>query len=277
VLKRTTVRIATIVFAFSVAVAAQQPPGARGGGAAQQPGPQQPGAPGGRGGAPVVPAGKNLKVLPPNADVMFAMQVFNEALGVDCLYCHVQGDFASDDNPKKDIARKMIGIVGKIDNSFTSSAGVFPAGFHEVDCTTCHRGSVKPETKAPKEFYNRGESVRGSPPPDPTPGVNVKVLAVGTQVHGGGGIMHDFRDALGVDCGFCHGGGRPFESETNPRKDIARNMIMLVNQINSNFPGAGPFPTGTQMVTCWTCHRGGPHPTSVYNKDYGPPKEAPRQ
>jgi len=27
-----------------------------------------------------------------------------------------------------------------------------------------------------------------------------------------------------------------------------------------------------QAVTCWTCHRGDPHPTSVNNKDYGPPK-----
>jgi len=247
-----------LFLALSSTLAAQQPPGgARGGGAA--------------------PAGKNLKVLPANADVAFAMQVFAEALGVNCAYCHVQNDFASDDNPKKDIARKMIAMVGKIDLTFPSSTGAFPGGFHEVDCTTCHRGSVKPETKAPKEFYNRGESLRGSPPPDPTPGINVKALAPGTQVHGGGGIMHDFRDALGVDYSFCHGGGRPFESESNPRKDIARNMILMVNQINSNFPGGGAFPTGTQMVTCWTCHRGSPSPANVYNKDYGPPKEEPRR
>jgi hypothetical protein len=49
---------------------------------------------------------------------------------------------ASDNNPKKDIARKMIGMVRQIDGSFPSSTGVFPAGYHEVDCTTCHRGSV---------------------------------------------------------------------------------------------------------------------------------------
>jgi len=194
---------------------------------------------------------------------MFAMQVFNDALGVNCLYCHVQGDFVSDDNPKKEIARKMIAMVGKIDLTFPSSTGAFPGGFHEVDCTTCHRGSVKPETKAAKEFYNRGESLRGSPPPDPTPGINVKALAPGTQVHGGGGIMHDFRDALGVDCSFCHGGGRPFEAESNPRKDVARNMILMVNQINSNFPGTSPFPAGMQMVTCWTCHRNRDKPVAT--------------
>ena len=38
------------------------------------------------------------------------MQGFNEALGVQCTYCHVQGDFAADTNSKKEIARKMIGI-----------------------------------------------------------------------------------------------------------------------------------------------------------------------
>jgi hypothetical protein len=85
--------------------------------------------------------------------------------------------------------------------------------------------------------------------------------------------MHDFRDALNVDCGFCHGGGRAFENESNPRKDIARNMILMVQQINRNFPDTGVFPSGLQMVTCWTCHRGDTHPANVFNKNYGPPKE----
>jgi photosynthetic reaction center cytochrome c subunit len=267
-MRATAMRIVILVFALSVMLAAQQAPGPRAGGAGQAGA-----APGGRGGAPAAPAGKNLQVLPPNADVAFAMQVFDDALGVNCLYCHVQGDFASDANPKKDIARKMLRMLGQIDLSFPSSTGAFPAGFHEVDCTTCHRGSVKPETKTGPEFYNRGESMRGSPPPDPTPGVNVKVLPPDTQVHGSGGAMHEFRDSLGVDCSFCHGGGRPFEAEANPRKDIARNMLLMVRQINRNFPGTGEFPQGPLMVSCWTCHRGEPHPPNVFNKNYGPPKE----
>jgi hypothetical protein len=247
--------LAILLLAFSVTLAAQQPAGGQRAGGAQPPAP------------------KNLKVLAPNTDMMFTMQLFNEALGVQCIYCHVQGDMASDSNPKKDIARKMIGIVRQIDGSFPSSTGVFPAGYHEVDCTTCHHGSVKPETEPAKEFYNRNESL-GGPPPQITPAVNLKVLPPGTQVHGGG-VMHVFRNSLHVDCSFCHGGGRPFEAEANPRKDIARNMILLVRQINTNFPGMGVFPNGPQAVTCWTCHRGEPHPTSVNNKDYGAPKSEP--
>src|SRR6266849_8905587 len=130
--------------------------------------------PGGRGGVPP-PAPKNLKLLAPTADIPFTMRNFNEALGVQCTYCHVEGDFAADTNPKKETARKMIAMVRLIDTSFPSSAGVFPAGYHEVDCITCHRGSVKPETKAPREFFNRNESL-GAPPPPITPGLNLKVL-----------------------------------------------------------------------------------------------------
>lgn len=243
-------RFLILVLLLSVPVAAQQPAGRAGG-------------------APATTF-KNLKVLAPETDMPFAMQMFNQALGVQCTYCHVNGDLASDANPKKDIARRMIGMVRQIDGSFPSSTGVFPAGYHEVDCTTCHHGTVKPETKAPQEFYNRNESL-GGPAPRITPGVNLKVLPPGTQVHGGG-VMHDFRDSLNVDCSYCHGGGRPFEAEANPRKDIARTMILMVRQINANFPGTGVFPDGMSVVTCYTCHRGTPHPESVGNKRYDAPK-----
>jgi len=215
-------------------------------------------------------AQKNLKVLAANTDIPFAMQNFSQALGVQCTYCHVQDDYASDANPKKETARKMIGMVRQIDPFFPTSAGVFPAGYHEVDCLTCHRGSAKPEMKAPTEFFNRNESL-GAPPPAVTPGVNLKVLPVDTRVHGEGSVMHDFRDALKVDCGYCHGAGKPFQTDENPRKEIARRMILLVRQINSNFPGTGVYPAGNQSVTCWTCHRGGPHPVAAGNQDYGPP------
>jgi photosynthetic reaction center cytochrome c subunit len=119
---------------------------------------QQPAA---RGGGPA-PTYKNLKVLAPNSDIPFIMTFFNEALGVQCTYCHVQGDLAADGNPKKEMARKMISMVRVIDTSFPSSNGVFPAGYHEVDCLTCHRGSVKPETVATAQTRSvTGRSRRG--------------------------------------------------------------------------------------------------------------------
>ena len=126
-------RFVILVLLLSVPVVAQQPAGRAGG-------------------APA-PTFKNLKVLAPDADIPFAMQIFNQALGVQCVYCHAEGDYASDTNPKKDVARRMIAMVRQIDGSFPSSTGVFPAGYHEVDCTTCHHGSVKPETNPPEGAF----------------------------------------------------------------------------------------------------------------------------
>ena len=98
-----------------------------------------------------------------------------------------------------------------------------------------------------------------------------KVLAPDTKVHSPDSIMGEFRDALNVDCSYCHGGGKPLETDVNPRKDVARKMILLVRQINTNFPGTGVYPVGQQAVTCYTCHRGDPHPVSLGNRRYDLP------
>jgi hypothetical protein len=216
------------------------------------------------------PAAKNLKILAPKTDIDFVMENFSAALGVQCTYCHVQGDFASDANPHKETARRMIAMARQIDANFASSGGVFPAGYHEVDCSTCHRGKVMPETKAPADFWSRGDSL-GLIIPKIVPGVNLTVLPASTRVHGDGSIMHDFRDALHVDCDFCHS-AKGFQLDDNPRKDVARKMIVMVRQINANFPGTGVYPEGTQAVTCYTCHRGDPHPASASNNSFPAPK-----
>ena len=220
--------------------------------------------PAGRGATPPQ-SFKNLKLIDEKTDVMLVMRDFNKALGVQCTYCHVQGDFPADTNPKKDIARKMIAMVRVIDTSFPSSTGNYPQGYHEVDCITCHRGSAKPETVAPKKFYTRVFPHGMPSASEPKPGVSLKVLPLDTHVHGTDTVMGEFNDALHVDCNYCHGGGRSQEFDINPRKDIARKMILLTRQINANFPGTGVFPVGQQEVTCYTCHRGDPHPPSVSN------------
>lgn len=84
---------------------------------------------------------KNLKLLQP-ANARQAMQAFRAALGVQCVYCHVQGDFASDDNPKKNVARMMITMARQINMNF-------PDGKQHVTCFTCHRGAEEPLIEAP--------------------------------------------------------------------------------------------------------------------------------
>ena len=88
---------------------------------------------------------KNLKVLKISGEQLRdTMRAFNTALGVQCGHCHAQGDFSSDANPKKEMARTMIGMTREINGHFPSSEGTM-----KVRCYTCHRGAVTPLTTPP--------------------------------------------------------------------------------------------------------------------------------
>ena len=83
----------------------------------------------------------NLKILKATsgAEVIQIMHTFTTGLGQQCTYCHAAGNYASDENPKKDTARKMIAMVQKINAEF-------PDGKMHVSCYTCHRGEAQPKT-----------------------------------------------------------------------------------------------------------------------------------
>lgn len=223
----------------------------------------------GAGGRGPAPAPRNLKLLEANDALLDVMREFNESLGVQCVYCHVQGDFASDAKPQKDTARRMITLVRSTRKYFpVTTDGDYPGGFnHDVDCFTCHRGAAKPETKSNNHFLNKEDAEGFVPPKEEA--TNLKVLPRGTEVHGEGSIMEDFRDALQVNCWYCHSGGpMNFAGDESPRKEIGRKMIEMTREINAGFPGTGSYPAGPSEVTCFTCHRGDPSPRSFSNKNW---------
>jgi len=79
---------------------------------------------------------KTLKALPASA-FLDTMRNFTMSLGVECEFCHVEHDFASDDKKEKKTARKMIAMTD------TANTQTFE-GRTEVRCYTCHRGAKKP-------------------------------------------------------------------------------------------------------------------------------------
>jgi photosynthetic reaction center cytochrome c subunit len=79
---------------------------------------------------------KNLQLLKPE-EVHEAMNSFRVGLGVECTFCHVKGDFSSDEKHNKFVARKMIELVRSINPKF-------PDGKDHVSCYTCHRGAEEP-------------------------------------------------------------------------------------------------------------------------------------
>lgn len=98
---------------------------------------QEPSA-GGRGrGGPMGPP-KNLKILKPD-ELMPTMRAFAVGLGVRCNFCHMQGDFASDENHHKVTARQMLTMVRQVNQTYFNSN-------ERVTCYTCHRGDEHPKT-----------------------------------------------------------------------------------------------------------------------------------
>lgn len=79
---------------------------------------------------------KNLKILQPE-NFRASMDVFTQALGVNCQYCHVAGNFESDDKPQKNTARMMLTMSRELNEKFGD-------GKAHVRCYTCHQGSAQP-------------------------------------------------------------------------------------------------------------------------------------
>jgi hypothetical protein len=125
-----------IAFAERTDLRAQQPQGAP-----QAPAPQgapQPGG-GGRGGPP-----KNIQVLKdvPQDQLMLTMQYIAASLGVNCNFCHVQGQNDLDDKETKKTAREMMKMVADVNLKFFD-------GKDRLSCASCHNGHSKPVRTPP--------------------------------------------------------------------------------------------------------------------------------
>ena len=96
---------------------------------------------------PNKPAGeafKNVQVLKdvPTGQFLQYMRAFTTSLGVECGFCHVEGDRAADTKEEKLTARKMITMTHDINEHFFN-------GKMEVRCYTCHKGASHPVSQPP--------------------------------------------------------------------------------------------------------------------------------
>lgn len=105
------------------------------------------------------PRFKNLKILPKNISeeaLDSIMDHFSISLGVKCGFCHVHNDekktwdMASDANPDKLIARKMMIMTNGINikyfpgEKYTKDQQAIQA----ITCYTCHKGEAIPVSVA---------------------------------------------------------------------------------------------------------------------------------
>ena len=119
--------------------------------------------------------------------------------------------------------------------------------------------------------------------PAPT---NLKVLPktmTGEQVHE---LMETWEGSLGVHCDTCHTAdpknigpnGRPrlnFADDSKPKKDTARLMFKMTEDINKNYVSmVGETGAPPAQVTCGTCHRGHLKPEAfvIPDEDHNGPR-----
>jgi hypothetical protein len=97
---------------------------------------------------------------------------------------------------------------------------------------------------------------------------NIKALQ-GTPANELNQSMHLMKGAVGLDCTDCHI-EREWEKDVKPAKDVARKMIVMMNDINTRQFG------GRQVVTCNTCHNGRPIPAAMPAFPVAEPSVAPK-
>lgn len=93
---------------------------------------------------PAEQAYMNIKVftgLPANR-LEQVMKSWKNSLGVECTFCHVKGEWQSDEKEEKESARYMKKMTDSIATTHFD-------GKYEVTCYTCHRGEEHPAKNPP--------------------------------------------------------------------------------------------------------------------------------
>jgi Photosynthetic reaction centre cytochrome C subunit len=69
---------------------------------------------------------------------------YGRSLGVSCAHCHVTSAWESEEKPQKQIAREMAQMDSVVIFQYLAHIQHLKSERPLVNCTTCHRGSVKP-------------------------------------------------------------------------------------------------------------------------------------
>jgi hypothetical protein len=90
---------------------------------------------------------KNIQMFKgmPAMRVLKIMELgYARSLGVDCTHCHVAGQWEKEDKTTKQTARDMAKMVQTINGDLLKNIKNLKGPNSIINCTTCHRGQVKP-------------------------------------------------------------------------------------------------------------------------------------
>jgi len=105
---------------------------------------------------------KTLRGVPAGALLRVMEYGYSRSLGVSCVHCHTPTDWSSDEKTPKAITRRMADFSDDLNaklRAIPELTGREPV----VNCTTCHRGQLKPALNLDSPGKAAAEGTR---PPD---------------------------------------------------------------------------------------------------------------
>ena len=96
---------------------------------------------------------KNIQTMKntPAGRLLAVMEMgFSKSLGVNCTHCHVPDKWESEDKTQKQTARDMSAMVTTINKELLKNIKNLKSESPIVNCTTCHRGEIKPALNLPR-------------------------------------------------------------------------------------------------------------------------------
>lgn len=82
--------------------------------------------------------------------VLAVMEIaYSRSLGVNCTHCHVPEKWESEEKPQKQVARDMTAMMARINGELLKNVKNLRSPQPSINCTTCHRGEVKPALNLP--------------------------------------------------------------------------------------------------------------------------------
>ena len=165
----------------------------------------------------------------PALSVDEVMRGYNRALGVECVFCHVQDDWRNDSRPPLATARRMTDMVRALNDGPLNGIGA-------VSCVTCHGGQSRP-SRLPVPLLTE-ESAKW--PPSLADRADLMLA------------MSVYNVTLGVGCDHCHD-----PSDWKSGAKAAFKTAVRMGAMFDLFPKYMPASARTQ---CWMCHKGGRKP-----------------
>jgi hypothetical protein len=92
---------------------------------------------------------ENIQIMKgfPAGRVLDIMQMaFSRSLGVSCDHCHVPNDWGNEEKLTKQVTRDMWMMMGEINGELLKNIPNLQSEQPVANCTTCHRGQIKPAT-----------------------------------------------------------------------------------------------------------------------------------